>query len=120
MRKTRIILADHQANLRSALRLLLEQSPANEVVAEAEDGEGLKDSLRTFQADLLLMDWRLPGQKDGDMLMALSEEYPQLTIVIMSGRPENAEQALMAGADAFVSKCDPPERIISTMAELGY
>ena len=35
--------------------------------------------------------------------------------VALSGRPEERQVALDAGVDAFVSKADPPERLLATI-----
>jgi DNA-binding NarL/FixJ family response regulator len=42
-------------------------------------------------------------------------DYPNLLVVVLSGRPEVRREALAAGADAFVSKVDPPERLLAAL-----
>jgi CheY-like chemotaxis protein len=33
-------------------------------------------------------------------------------VIALSGRPEARQAALLAGADSFVSKADPPDRLL--------
>jgi hypothetical protein len=42
-----------------------------------------------------------------------------LTIIVLSGQPKVEQEALHARADAFVSKADPPERLLATIRSTG-
>jgi DNA-binding NarL/FixJ family response regulator len=46
----------------------------------------------------------------------LREAYPGLAVIVLSGHPEVEEAAVAAGADAFVSKADPPEVLLDAIA----
>lgn len=113
----RVLLADHQTQVRSALRLLLEQETAHDVIGEVSDARGLLAALGDDDADLLLMDWHLPGAGSGSLLRELRRCYPEMFVVVLSGRPELSELALGAGAHAFVSKGDPPETLLHVLQE---
>lgn len=112
-----ILLADDEPKVRSALRLLLEQDPALSVVGEAADAGQVLDRLQGFCPDLLLLDWELPGQQGGRLFGLVRTCCPALAVVALSGRPEARRAALAAGADAFVSKGDPPERLLAAIDE---
>jgi DNA-binding NarL/FixJ family response regulator len=109
-----VLLVDDQAKVRSALRLLLNHEPDIEVLGEAVDATGLLDWVKVACSDLVLLDWELPGFSP-DLLVALREICPALAVVAMSGKPEARRAALDAGADAFVSKGDPPERLLEAI-----
>ena len=111
----RVLLADDQAKVRSALRLLLEQQPELEVVGEAAEVGGLLAQVRAIRPDLVLLDWELPGLQTVSLLPALRDLCPHLRVVALSGRPEARQAALDAGVDAFVSKGDPPERLLAAV-----
>lgn len=123
----RVLLADDQAEVRSALRLLLEQGAGLTVVGEAAEAGDLLAQARGLVPDLVLLDWELPGKPATDgtrpgecpLLVALRSCYPRPLVVVLSGRPEAQRAALAAGADAFVSKGDPPERLLTTLHALG-
>ena len=66
----RILVADEQSRVRSALRLLLEQNPDYEVVDEATESIELVDKVEREAIELVVLDWRLPGL-DGEELVRL-------------------------------------------------
>jgi DNA-binding NarL/FixJ family response regulator len=119
----RVLIADDQPQVRSALRLLLKQEPGMIVVGEAEDTQQALELADGQRPDLVLLDWELPGpwsagplKNAGQRLLpALRARCPRVTVVALSGRPEARQAALDAGADAFVSKGDPPERVLATV-----
>jgi DNA-binding NarL/FixJ family response regulator len=116
VRRMRVLLADDQTKVRSALRLLLEQEPGLSVVGEAAEAEDLLAQVEVTQPDLVLLDWELPGLRTDDRLSALRALCPQLKVIALSGQPEARRAALSAGADAFVSKGEPPERLLAALA----
>ncbi len=120
----RIVLADDEQKVRSALRLLLEELTTgaphegrNDVctIVEATSAAAVLRHLRDEEADLLLLDWELPGMADGDLVGIVRELSPGCSVIAMSGRPEAARHALDRGVDAFVSKNEPPDRLVSTV-----
>jgi DNA-binding NarL/FixJ family response regulator len=112
----RVVLADDQAKVRSAMRLLLEQEEEIEVLGEAVDATDLVDWVEASSPDLVLLDWELPGFEPS-LLRALRELRPSMDVIALSGRPESRRAALEAGAHAFVSKGDPPERLLEAVAD---
>lgn len=116
MNKTlRVVLADDQASVRSALCLLLNQEPGMEVVAEAADATTLLRAVAEVEADLVLLDWELPGLPSSQLLRLLRYEKPLLKVVAMSSRPEAQRAALEAHVDAFVSKNEAPRYVLSVI-----
>ena len=108
----RILIAEDQPKVRFALRVLLERQPGLSVIGEAVDATDLITQTKTTQPDLLLLGWELPDLAGGDSLGALRQVCPDLSVVVLSCRPEARRNALAAGADEFVSKADPPERLL--------
>jgi DNA-binding NarL/FixJ family response regulator len=115
----RILLADDQAQVLSALRLLLEQESAIIVVGETGKAQDLLSQAELSQPDLVLLDWELPGSLAADLLSALRACCVQVKIVALSVRPEARREALAAGIDAFVSKGDPPEYLLTAVHTFG-
>jgi DNA-binding NarL/FixJ family response regulator len=119
----RVLIADDQPQVRSALRLLLKQEPGVTVVGEAEDTQQTLDLAAGQRPDLVLLDWELPGtwaagplkNTGRHLLPALRARCPHTKVIALSGRPEARKAALAAGADAFVSKGDPPERVLAAV-----
>lgn len=111
----RILLADDQARVRFALRVLLAQQPGIKVVGEASSADDLAAQLMATCPDLALLDWELPGLAEIGGLPALRQLCPRLAVTVLSGRPGARRAAQAAGADAFVSKGDPPERLLAAI-----
>ena len=111
----RILIADDESNARYALRALVEEQPQWEVVADAADAGELLAQARATCPDLVLLDWELPEWSGAALLDALHGACPGAYVIALSGRPEARQSALAAGADAFVSKVDPPERLLAAI-----
>jgi len=110
-----VLLADDQAKVRSAIRLLLEQDERVEVVGEAVDATGLVDWLNVLCPDVVLLDWELPGASADELLSQIQGSCSRAQVIALSGLPKARQAALDAGADGFVSKGDPPERLLEAI-----
>jgi DNA-binding NarL/FixJ family response regulator len=111
----RILVADSQPKVRQALRVLLEHQPGLEVVGEVADAADLLAQVKAVSPDIVLLHWRLRGWSAAGSLCGLREAVPDLAVIVLSGHPEVEEAALAAGADAFVSKTDPAERLLGAI-----
>jgi two-component system response regulator DesR len=108
----RILLADDQSTVRSALRLLFEQEPEVCVIAEAVDAAQMLCQARRSRPDLVLLDWELPGSPADGLIPELRALLPDVCIIALSGHPEAEKLAMAAGVDRFVSKGEPPEELL--------
>ena len=116
---TRVLLADQRTTVRSALRLIVTDAVGMQVVGEVADGADLWRMVQTAQPAVLLVDWELVAAQAGTLLPALHATCPGLHIIALSWRPEVEAAVLLAGADAFVSKIDPPERLVQALQAVG-
>ena len=111
----RVFLVDDQIQVRLALRKLFKHRLNMQVVGEAIDARNLGMELEAARPDLLLLDWSVLGPRPGEVLPALRARYPHLPMIVMSGQPEVRRAALAAGADAFISKTDPPDQLLAAL-----
>jgi len=108
---TRVFIADGKPEERSALRLLL-QDLKMEVVGEAEDWTATLANAPATPLNMLLVDWDLLPSMSGAALDELRKACPSaLVIVLISHLDARQQAALSAGADAFISKGEMPERV---------
>lgn len=101
-----IVLADDHTVVRRALRLLLEEEPGFEVVAEAEDAEGAVRYLRGHKPDVLILDLNMPGRPSLEAIGDMHEASPGTKIVVltMQQEPAFARRALQQGVLGYVLK----------------
>jgi DNA-binding NarL/FixJ family response regulator len=108
---TRVYLADAKPEERSALRLLL-MDMKMEVVGEAADWSATLAGAPATHLDMLLVDWELLPNSPNTALENLRRACPAaLVIVLISHLDARQQAALSAGADAFISKGEMPERV---------
>lgn len=114
----RIVVADDETAVRSALKLLLEHDNCFQVVAEAVDAASLTKVMEQVGVDVLLLDWELPGLTVDLIVDLVGRKRPFRHIVAMSSRPESRKEAQAAGIDSFISKSEPPNRVRKILYKL--
>jgi DNA-binding NarL/FixJ family response regulator len=108
---TRVYLADALPEERSALRLILLDLKM-EIAGESADWSTTLDQAPGSHADMLLVDWELLPNSPTAALDELRKACPAaLVIVLISHLDARHQAALSAGADTFISKNEPPERV---------
>ncbi|MGR6969979.1 response regulator [Streptomyces cynarae] len=115
----RVLLADDQALLRSAFRVLVDSEPDMEVVGEASDGAEAVRLAKERAADVVLMDIRMPGM-DGLTATRLISADPALArvrVVILTTFEvdDYVVQSLRAGASGFLGKGSEPEDLLNAI-----
>ncbi|MEV8534640.1 response regulator transcription factor [Streptomyces sp. NPDC051211] len=115
----RVLLADDQALLRSAFKVLVDSEPDMEVVGEASDGAQAYALAGERQADVVLMDIRMPGT-DGLAATRMISADPALAAVrvVMLTTFEVDEyvvEALRSGASGFLGKGAEPDELLNAI-----
>jgi DNA-binding NarL/FixJ family response regulator len=104
--KTRVLLADDHALVRSGLRMVLDRQPDIEVVAEAGDGaEAVKLALAE-DIDLAILDVSMPRLTGLQAAAELRSQRPDLHVLMLSMHDNEQYffEALKAGASGYVLK----------------
>jgi DNA-binding NarL/FixJ family response regulator len=118
---TRVLIADDQAIVRSGFRVLLESEPDIEIVGEAEDGMQAVALARRRDADLVLMDVRMPRMDGLEATRALAgpdvppQERIDVLVVTTFDADEYVFGALRAGAAGFLLKDAQPEVLVDAI-----
>jgi len=99
-----IVLAYHQAVVRSGLRMLLEGVGDFTVLATTADLQGARGCVRALAPDVLVLDLDQPECSAPAAILMLVEEFPATRLVLMSARTEPAfvRGAIAAGARGYV------------------
>ncbi|MEV8069056.1 response regulator [Streptomyces sp. NPDC004690] len=105
-RPIRILLADDHALVRRGVRLILDQEPDLEVVAEAGDGAEAIEMARAHEIDLAVLDIAMPRLTGLQATRELASLKPDLRILMltMHDNEQYFFQALKAGACGYVLK----------------
>ncbi|MBN1304381.1 MAG: response regulator [Anaerolineales bacterium] len=112
---TRVYIADSKSEERSAFRLLL-QDLKMEVTGEAADWSTTLAEAPISRSDILLVDWELLPNSPTAALKKLRKACPAaLVIILVSHLDARHQAALSAGADAFISKGEMPERVAENL-----
>jgi DNA-binding NarL/FixJ family response regulator len=121
--KIRIVLVDDQELLRTGFRMILDAQLDMEVVGEAGDGIAALDLLEQTDADVVLMDVRMPALDGvettrrllGDGVAAGDGTHPKILILTTFDLDEYAFAAIKAGASGFLLKDVPPTELLSAI-----
>ena len=120
----RLILVDDQEMYRLGFRMLLETQEGVEVVGEAEDGRAAVDLIERVEADIVLMDVRMPrmngieatrrivgGSGDGPA----DGPAPRVLVLTTFDLDEYAYEAIRAGASGFLLKDTSLEELMAAI-----
>jgi DNA-binding NarL/FixJ family response regulator len=117
MEKIRILLADDQSLIRDGIRIILDSQPDMEVVATAETGTEAVEKAEALQPALILMDIRMPACSGIEALKAIKSRRPETVVLMLTtfDPDEYIYGAFEGGADGYLLKDMPGERLISTV-----
>lgn len=113
----RVVLVDDQEMIRVGFRMVLESLPGLAVVGEADDGDTALELLGRTDADVVLMDVRMPrmGGVEATRRIRAEENAPRVLILTTFDLDEYAYDALQAGASGFLLKDTPLEEIAAAI-----
>jgi two-component system response regulator DesR len=114
---TRIMIAEDQGMMRSALAALLDLEDDLTVVAEVSRGDEVLGEAARNMPDVILLDIELPGRNGLDVIPELVAALPECAIIVVTtfGRPGYLKRALEAGARGFLVKDDPVEELAESI-----
>jgi DNA-binding NarL/FixJ family response regulator len=120
----RVLLVDDQPLIRRGLRALLKPEPDLQIVGEAENGKQAIDLLATLEADVILMDIRMPIMDGVAATKAIVPAFPNTKILILTtfDDTEYVTQALQNGASGYLLKDTPAAELVTAIALIhkGY
>ncbi|NGO42731.1 response regulator transcription factor [Streptomyces ureilyticus] len=103
----RVVLADDERMVRTALRAILAAEPDLEVVGEAATGAEAVSVVRELRPDVVLMDVRMPevgGIRATEQILGTLDAPPRVVVVTTFENDAYVYEALRAGASGFLLK----------------
>jgi two-component system response regulator DesR len=117
----RLLLADDQELIRTALAALLELQHDFEVVATVGRGDEVTAAAKAHHPDVALLDIEMPGIDGIAAAAVLSQEVPGCRSLILTtfGRPGYLRRAMDSGARGFVVKDAPPAQLANAIRRVA-
>lgn len=114
-----VLIVDDTAVDRRLAGGLLQSSGVTDV-SYAENGQEALDQIGQSQPDIVVTDLQMPDIDGLQLLMKISEDYPDLPVILMTahGSESIAAQALANGAASFVPKTDLADCLVDTVGHV--
>lgn len=113
-----VIVADDHPLFRAALVQALRRLLPDATLREVADFDALRDGVGDgSEVDLVLLDLQMPGAQGFSSLLFLRGEYPDIPVVVVSGREEPTviRRALDFGASGYIPKSCGFEQIAAAL-----
>ena len=110
----RVVLADDHEMVREALARILEASGKISIVAQAGDGAQALDAVRSFQPEVMVLDYSMPNQDAPQVIERLLRLSPDLKILVLTVH-ENihyAVRVLESGAHGYLIKSAAVDELV--------
>jgi two-component system response regulator NreC len=117
MMKTKLLLVDDHAVVRSGLRMLLDGQADVEIVGEAGTASEAINAVSTLKPDVVLMDIGLPDMSGIDATRHIKNLWPEVAVVALTIHEDQEYffNMLEAGASGYVPKRAAPEELLTAI-----
>lgn len=118
--KSRVLLVDDHALLRTGVAKIINQEPDLRVVAEAENGADAITAFERHQPDVTLLDLRMPVMEGVEAVKQIRARDPRALVIVLTtyDRDDEITQALKAGAKAYVLKDISADNLIGCIRDV--
>jgi len=119
--RTRVMLVDDHAIVRSGFRRLLDQYPGIQVIVESGTGESAYRDFVQHAPDVLVLDISMPGAGGLEIMRRILARDPDARIIVFSMHDDAAmvSRAMRLGARGYVSKNNDPEILAQAVIEVA-
>jgi DNA-binding NarL/FixJ family response regulator len=118
MRKTVVIVEDDRG-LREQILQILESAPDLKCLGAFVSGEEAVPKILEKRPDVVLMDIKLPGMSGIQCVAEIKKAAPEMQIIMVTVYEDSERifRALKAGANGYLVKSSPPERLIEAIRD---
>ncbi len=118
--RTRVLVVDDHALLRTGVANIINQEPDLRVVAEAENGAEAVDAYERHHPDVTLLDLRMPVMEGVEAVRRIRELDPRARVIVLTTYDTDDEiaSALKAGAKAYVLKDISADELVNCIREV--
>ena len=120
--KTRLLLVDDHAVVRSGLRMLLGNEDDVEIIGEAGTAAEALASAAELEPDVILMDIGLPDKSGIEATRDIKAQFPKVAIVALTIHEDEEYffKMLEAGASGYVPKRAAPEELLTAIRAAAH
>jgi DNA-binding NarL/FixJ family response regulator len=113
----RVIIVDDQKVVTQGLKVLLESEPDIEIVGTGSNGQEAIDLVTKLLPDVLLIDQYMPVMDGVQATQAISNQFPQVAVLLLSGSDQDNHiaDALKAGAKGYLLKSTSSEDLANSI-----
>ena len=108
----KILITDDRLASRKGLRALMLTQPDIQVIGEANNGIKAIEFIEKKMPDVVLMDAFMPKMNGLEATRIIKKRWRNIRVVILTLHDDIREEALAAGADAFLVKGCPSDDLI--------
>src|SRR4051794_5964285 len=112
--KTTVVIADDHTVVRQGLRLLIDNEPGMQVIAEAGTVPDAERMTRAHRPTVLVLDLNMPGGSSLDAIPRL-KEHVAVVVLTMQDDPAFARHALQAGAPGVLLQGGADEELLEAI-----
>jgi len=117
----RLLIADDEMIERDAVKYILGRNFIDMFeISEACNGKEAIEKAASFKPDIIFLDIKMPGTNGLEAAARIRDILPECRIILISAYHyfNYAKDALSIGADDYITKPAPPEKIISTLEKV--
>ncbi len=116
-----VILADKNPLVVRGLKQIIGRDSRFRLAATVPDGKRFLAEVRRRHFDVAVIGWEMPGSDGRAVLQGLRalESAPPVIVYTGATDPSIPRQVLLLGGAGFVSKSEPPEVLVTTLAEVA-
>jgi len=108
----KVLITDDRLASRKGLRALMLTQPDIQVIGEATNGEHAIQFIEQNKPDVVIMDAFMPKMNGLEATRIIKKKWRGIRVVILTLHDDIREEAIAAGADAFLVKGCSPDHLI--------
>ncbi len=118
-KKLKLLIVDDQRRSRQSLKALLATWRGVTAIREAANGAEALCLAEDYRPDLILIDGRMKAIGGLEIIQRIKQRWPDIGVVVLSMYGNLKSAAMAAGADAFLTKDEPPEVLLHVLATVA-
>lgn len=115
-----ILVIDDHPLMQIGIKAVIHGQEDLSIIGEARDGQTAIELFRRLQPGVVLMDLRLPGKTGIEATTAITSEFPQARVLVISNYDgdEDISQALDAGAAGYLFKSVMEDELLDAIRQV--